>query len=292
MNQIDYILDNEIFLEKLESNLLSKYEENSTGIQTLLQLSNLYRQKGNLEQSKHYCLELLHLEPEHVYANQLKAALSGQFDLSYCTADQVAPSPFIVIDDFIANEKLLELESIIKENSDLFDSTRVNYKGKNIKDDVARKSKVLDKKHFKQFAHFFESKLLEVVPSVAYKLKLRPSILHPELSLTMHLDGDFFKIHSDVLAKGKGSLRALTFVFYYHKNPKAFNGGDLLLFDSSTNRGQHDMNYTKISPVRNSIIFFPSGCYHKVTPIKLNTTNYLNGRFTINGWFHKNAEAL
>jgi len=288
MKELNYIIDNEVFIEQLEQKLLQKLEKESNSIFYLNQLIEVYRKKGDIELAKKYCVNILKISPKNTKAIRLFKVLNNQRLELLENSSEVDAAPFKVIENFLPEGKLKDIELLISKNSSLFNSSTIHYTNNDVVDETTRKSKVLSKKRIKPFSNFFQENLKKVIPKISQQLnvKLNENI-EPELSLTMHLNGDFFNVHKDVLSNGMGSRRKLTYVYYYHSKIKKFKGGNLLLFDTDSSGNKYELNYTKIVPKRNSIIFFPSHCYHKVTPIKLASDNFLEGRFTINGWFHK-----
>lgn len=93
--------------------------------------------------------------------------------------------------------------------------------------------------------------------------------------LTMHGDGDYYRMHDD---NGLPSIarRAITFVYYVHGEPRAFEGGELALADTPV----------AVPPLGNSVVFFPSGHRHEVREVRTDGS-FANGRFTVNGWIYR-----
>ena len=53
------------------------------------------------------------------------------------------------------------------------------------------------------------------------------------------------------------SGRRLSYVYYFHRQPRPFRGGDLLLYDTDRQAGNFEMGvFTRIEPLHNSIVFF------------------------------------
>ncbi|WP_395828489.1 2OG-Fe(II) oxygenase [Elstera sp.] len=107
-----------------------------------------------------------------------------------------------------------------------------------------------------------------------------------ELQVTGHSDGGFFSVHSDASANPAAPswARHLTFIYYFHRLPRRFSGGDLLLFDPP---GGGDLSFTRIDPTHNSLVLFQSRQMHTVTQIHSAATDPLDGRWTVNGWLHR-----
>lgn len=114
-----------------------------------------------------------------------------------------------------------------------------------------------------------------------------------EMQFTAHNDGDFYKSHRD---QGPGGLehRRLTFVYYFNRQPRAFSGGGLALFDSlSDGSAFAAQTYSLVEPEDNMLIFFPSSFWHEVQRVDCASGAYADSRFTLNGWIgvEKIAEA-
>ena len=103
----------------------------------------------------------------------------------------------------------------------------------------------------------------------------------------MHFNEEFYKVHKDSGKKHGTGTRKITFVYYFHNLPRQFTGGDLLLFDTDLKKNKYIDKSTRIEPLNNSVLFFPSDFYHLVTPVLCETDRIENGRFTINGWLNE-----
>jgi Rps23 Pro-64 3,4-dihydroxylase Tpa1-like proline 4-hydroxylase len=133
----------------------------------------------------------------------------------------------------------------------------------------------------------FEEKLREVLSHVLTRLKITPFPLgQVELQVTASSDGDYFRMHRD---GGNDSTRELSFVYYFHREPRRFSGGELRLFDAKLIDGKYvptDQSQT-LSPRQDVIVFFPSHDEHEVLPVRVPTKAFADGRFTVNGWIHR-----
>jgi len=109
-----------------------------------------------------------------------------------------------------------------------------------------------------------------------------------ELQVTRHLDGGFFRAHRDIGATGgPAAARRLTYVYYFHRTPRRFTGGDLLLCDQDPEgRRAAQLGFTRLEPMDNSLVFFASDRLHAVTPVVMASDDPLDGRWTVNGWLH------
>jgi SM-20-related protein len=114
------------------------------------------------------------------------------------------------------------------------------------------------------------------------------SIAHAETQITASNDGDFFAAHSDDSDAAIAS-RHLTFVYFFHREPRQFQGGELQLHDSRRvgERQIKSGSHQSISPRQNQIVFFPCSVLHEITPVKCSSGAFADSRFTLNGWLHK-----
>jgi Rps23 Pro-64 3,4-dihydroxylase Tpa1-like proline 4-hydroxylase len=109
------------------------------------------------------------------------------------------------------------------------------------------------------------------------------------ISITSHLDGAFFTRHTDsdrsASTPSTARRRVLSFVYYIHRTPARWSGGDLLLFDETTRGSPPSVpDFTRIVPADNLLVCFPPSRPHEVTPVCCGSDDVLDGRLTVNGW--------
>ena len=119
------------------------------------------------------------------------------------------------------------------------------------------------------------------------RLGLSPfAVTRRELQVTRHEAGGFYRMHRD--AGPKASSRYLTYVYYFHREPRRFTGGDLLLFDQTAGGARSDLTaFTRIRPIHNSMLLFASDRLHAVSRVEADGPDPLDGRWTVNGWLHR-----
>lgn len=131
------------------------------------------------------------------------------------------------------------------------------------------------------FQNAFFKQVRGVLPLVKMALDLEHVIpVTIEAQLIAHGDGDFFELHTDNGHPDTGS-RAITFVYYFHSNPKLFSGGELLLSDELSAEES-----LIVAPQNNCATFFAAGIPHLVTRVTCSSADFKNARFAINGWIH------
>lgn len=109
-----------------------------------------------------------------------------------------------------------------------------------------------------------------------------------ETQITASNEGDYFRVHSDN-GQPENGAREVTFVYFFHREPKKFRGGELRIYDSRGENGssRRGPNYRVIVPQQNQIVFFPSSLEHEITPVECPTQAFVDSRFTVNGWLHR-----
>jgi Rps23 Pro-64 3,4-dihydroxylase Tpa1-like proline 4-hydroxylase len=73
----------------------------------------------------------------------------------------------------------------------------------------------------------------------------------------------------------------LSGVYYFHRRPRAFTGGELRLYAI----GDPD-RFVDIEPTHNTLLVFPSWAPHEVRPVSCPTGQFMDSRFAINCWLH------
>jgi SM-20-related protein len=188
-------------------------------------------------------------------------------------------SNYIQLENFFTpDEHRHLLEYVLAHQSD-FVSTTTSTGADNY-----RKSVVLYS--FPEFAELIQQRIQSVFPDVIAKLGMPPfSLGQIESQLTGHNDGNFYKIHNDN-GSPDTATRELTYVYYFHQEPKAFSGGELVIYDSQIRNNYYVKadTYHTVEPINNSIVFFLSRYMHEVLPIQCPSRNFADSRFTINGW--------
>lgn len=102
-----------------------------------------------------------------------------------------------------------------------------------------------------------------------------------ESQVTVSSDGDFFKKHDDC-GSPETAGRKLSWVYYVHREPCPFVGGELVMYGAKGD-GRGDGAFI-IEPENDSLIVFPSDCLHEVRHVSTPTRSPYDARVTVNGW--------
>jgi Rps23 Pro-64 3,4-dihydroxylase Tpa1-like proline 4-hydroxylase len=193
-------------------------------------------------------------------------------------------SQCVVLDEFLAPQELEELISYTLQHEMEFRSSEVI--------SPSGEPRTLDYDHRRSRVLLELGKHQEVIlerirgalPLVLEKLRIEKfPVMHAEAQITASNDGDFFRAHSDDAQEIIASRR-VTFVYFFHREPRPFRGGELRLYDSPANMAG---GYHSIVPQQNQIVFFPCSVLHEITPVECSSAAFADSRFTLNGWLHK-----
>ncbi len=146
---------------------------------------------------------------------------------------------------------------------------------------------------FNPFDDLLRQRVRMLLPKVALQLGLAAPDGDIEIQLTAHNDGHFYRVHND--SSGEGFMhRMISFVYYFHRTPKAFSGGELRLYDRDVKDGilRPASTYKDIQPLDNSLVFFDSRDMHEVMPVVCPSRAFADGRFTVNGWIGRKMPAV
>lgn len=194
----------------------------------------------------------------------------------------IAKSRYLLLENFLDPARHAELLGFVAAHEREFAAATVS-----TKDADYRHSLVLHE--FPQFAKIFRDRVNALTPRLAAEFGINQFPFGDiECQLTAHNDGDYFRLHND---NGSPDTleRAISYVFYFYNEPKAFSGGEFRLYDSRIANGRYECGdpAADIEPKNNCILFFPSHCHHEVLPVRCPSKRFVDSRFTINGWVRR-----
>ncbi len=203
----------------------------------------------------------------------------------------------VVLDEFLAPQELDELISFALQQEAEFESSGVVSPSGDpgVIDYNHRRSRVL--MDLGKHEQVMLERIRGVLPRVLEQLGMEEfPVTRVEAQITASNDGDFFGAHSDASHELIASRR-LTFVYFFHRAPRQFEGGELRLHDSRGSErpagsgsyqtgGYQTGGYQRIVPQQNQIVFFPCSLLHEITPVECPSRAFADSRFTLNGWLH------
>jgi Rps23 Pro-64 3,4-dihydroxylase Tpa1-like proline 4-hydroxylase len=142
-----------------------------------------------------------------------------------------------------------------------------------------------------------QQRFLAALPRIAAGAGYRgppPSLL--ELEIAAHGDGAHYTPHVDIpigphrqpISGSPDGDRVLSAVYYFHRLPRAFAGGELRLFRfgaASAGVGDDPANHVDFEPLDNSLVVFPSWVTHEVRRIGCPGADFAHYRFALNCWY-------
>ncbi|MFI2735892.1 2OG-Fe(II) oxygenase [Streptomyces sp. NPDC018711] len=129
----------------------------------------------------------------------------------------------------------------------------------------------------------------DVRESVERTLGVDCRYTEPSYGLNVHNDGDFYRPHQDS-GIAYAPRRLLTFVYYLHRTPRPFTGGELRVFDAAlplhtdTTGAWEKRTWRDWEPEHDSIVFFLPTAWHEVRPVSCPGKQHADSRFAVNGW--------
>jgi Rps23 Pro-64 3,4-dihydroxylase Tpa1-like proline 4-hydroxylase len=269
-------------LDRAEETLERSLATDPKNRAVLRRLAIIRRCRGNLREASETYRRLVELKPDDLRARYLHAVLSGKEPPRVVVSPDGWPAPFVRIEQFLTPaEHDFLLETAHQQQSRLEISTI----GEGQYNPEWRSSWVLCKK-LDALIPWFLPRVKEALADVLPRLQVAPfAVGKVELQMTVHRSGGFYKVHQDS-GKEQSGGRQVSYVYYFHRLPKRFTGGDLLLYDTNVEDGMYAPAFTRIEALDNSIVFFPSAYCHQVTTVHCETADFGDSRFTLNGWFN------
>jgi Rps23 Pro-64 3,4-dihydroxylase Tpa1-like proline 4-hydroxylase len=213
-------------------------------------------------------------EPEHP---RPEVGVGGQIGLG--------EAAFVVLEDFLSAEELQGLMdfALAQETNFVHSGIKQSPLATGV-DERKRRSKVLDT--LDRFNSLFNERVRSNLPSVMKRLGHAPfEIGRIEIQVTASGDGDFYQMHLDEYG---GGLRELSFVYFFHRQPQRFSGGELRICHGEVN-GRPKANSAShiLVPKQNTMVFFPSRSLHEILPVRVPSRVFADSRFTVNGWISR-----
>jgi Rps23 Pro-64 3,4-dihydroxylase Tpa1-like proline 4-hydroxylase len=144
-----------------------------------------------------------------------------------------------------------------------------------------RVSRALPARYVKPWRDRIEAIVAPLLPGILSELGIKPfDVARYEIELVRHNDGDFYRRHIDTRTGPTDiARRAVSLVYYFHAEPKAFHGGALRLYALS-----RDDIFVDVEPEQNRLVAFASWIPHEVMPISCPSGRFIDSRFAINCW--------
>ena len=283
MITIPAALDAGLF-DRAEVTLLRMLAADPTNARALARLGDFRRGRGDLAGALAAYRRLRAIAPDDATAAWSIAVLGGT-RLPDAAPPGGRAAPFVRMTNFLSSAACDRLLAGVSAASDRFVPAQVRRNGNGMVNRKIRIASCSDARINRDVRSWFVPRLRGVLPEVLGRLRMEDlDVGRIELEVTVHRRGAFFATHRD---GDTGNLRSrkLSYVYHFHRAPRPFVGGDLLLYDDAGGTGG-SVAFSRIDPLRDSVLFFPADCMHEVTPVAFG-----DGRFTVNGWIHSRHAA-
>lgn len=282
----DYKLLKKLANDKLNLGLLSHLENQVQKDIELLSFQrvrlNLYRKLGDLQSAQQVEQDLLN---ESTLYNTPPLNNIKLNSLEQLQRREFKSCPLFVLDDVFPIDVVQQIYTYVVSRESSFSAAGVGYDS-NTFNETKRDTLMLSE--LGPFASHFNNLIEQLIPFLTEWFHL--GLFIPgriEMKYTNHVNGGFFHIHSDNKKSYERKGRAITWLYYFYERPKAFKGGELLVFDSSVNFDFFDQrNFAKINPNSNRFVAFPSAFYHTVMPVIMEESIFSKGRMAVTGHIH------
>ncbi|HJT79327.1 MAG TPA: 2OG-Fe(II) oxygenase [Gemmataceae bacterium] len=281
----DLLFVDSTLLRQAEQRCRERLRDDPDNRAALRSHAEVCRKLGMLEEAAAAYGRLFHLDPQDQEAGYLHAVLGGKhwpLAPKGCRA-----APFVLLRNFLAPEFHDALLPFLVSVRERF----VPMMGGNKQYQPGHRQ-ALDFPDKWGGKHRFRGRLAGVLPQAISRLHLPPFGVGPiEVCVRAYQDGHFFKVHQDTSSDALYATRVLNFVYYFHKSPRPYTGGELLLFDSDLETNAYTTaRFTRVVPEDNALIIFPCDFFHSVTPVCCPSREFEDSRFVINGHVHKLAQ--
>lgn len=193
--------------------------------------------------------------------------------------------PYVALGSFLGDDRKDLIEEVIDRERG-FQPATVLHEGQDepLVDEDMRRAKTLD--DLGKIESSFLEHLKGALEPAMSRLGMKPfPIGDIEIQVTASGDGDFYRMHRDADSR---STRILTFVYFFHLEPRGFSGGELRIFDDRRVSGHaHADSSHLVSPRQDTLVLFPSRSPHELLPVRVPSQRFSDHRFTINGWIHR-----
>lgn len=217
-------------------------------------------------------------------------AMLGERRLPFTPPRGIWPAPFAYIENFLPRAEHERMCAIAMSLAADFAGGRVGPPEDRRIDETHRRGLAIEQVDGDKLGTTLVPRCLALLPSIRQRLRLNPR--SPEravgVSLAAYPHGGFAGPHCDTGPRPYPRLQ-LHCVYFFHRHPPAFSGGDLLLYDTDVETGDYDrFAFSRIAPASNSLLVLPTSCYHEVAQVtsrsnaladaRLSATVLLRGR--------------
>ena len=269
-------------LDRAASALRQTLAANPQDLRTLLRLGDICRMQGRFAEAHGCYSRVSALQSGCRKAAWLSAMLNGD-ELPHAPPPGCWPVPFARIENFLTPAEHDQVLNLAIAKRSAFAPGKVGAGPTRRVQPARRVGLVAGGEACADIAGWFVRKVRKVLPGALSRLRLDPALpAHIDLQMTAFQDSGYSRPHQDPSPREYRSQTPLC-IYYFHRQPRAFQGGDLLLYDTDVNTGYHDLSaFSRIEPIDNSFVIYPRVWFHEVTSVQCAAGGFADGRFTVN----------
>ena len=269
-------------LERMESALRQTLAANPRDWRVQLRLGGVCRMQGRLAEAHGFYLRVNALRPGCRKAAWLSAMLNGD-ELPHAPPPGCWPVPFVRVENFLTPSEHGQVLDLALAKRSAFSPGKVGAGATRRVRPDKRVGLVAGGDACADISAWFVPKVRNALPSALARLRLDSTLpASIDLQMTAFPDGGYSRPHQDPSPREYRSQTPLC-IYYFHRRPKAFRGGDLLLYDTDVSTGRYDLAaFSRIEPIDNSFVIYPRVWFHEVTPVQCAGGGFADARFTVN----------
>ena len=290
---LTHALTSDALAAQARTTLERRLAANPSDPTALLSMGRLLRREGEFPQAIAVYRTLHAIQPDAALA-WLIAAIGGARQPDDAPEGYRA-APFVCLENFLSAQEQERLRIAWEsDDDDAYNPAKVTQKDGGVVATDVRTALESERPLVRKVRPWFMPKLRAVLADVATRLGVRCFDEHNvEVTITATPSGGFFAAHQDNARRrdDPSYTRTISYVYYFHREPKAFAGGELLLYDTCFDAAHaarySGISFSRIEPMRNTLVLFPSDYYHEILPVRGDSSLLQDARFTVNGWVHR-----
>ena len=269
--------------EQAKAALRRRIDEDPQDAGALLRLGDLHRRMGNFPAASEAYGRLCALRPGERRASWLHAVTAGG-QLPAVPSNGIRAAPFVRIRNFLSHAERERLLSVALAMRGRFAPAGTGLGADRKVRPLERRALEARLHSWKDGCDWFERKLREALPKVSMLLRIDElERCNMVLSMIAHPDGGFGTRHRDTPA-------VLVGVCYFHRDPRPFSGGDLLLYDTEVETSRYGVSgFSRVEPAAGSIVFYPGSYVHEVVPVACEPNDLTAARLSVAVTFRSKA---
>ena len=136
-----------------------------------------------------------------------------------------------MFEEFLVLPEIMALQEYVRSNECHFHPSEIVSMPRNTSTDLSYRRSMVTLETG-PFGDLIRERIRFYMPRIVEALRHRHfDLKRIEAQITASTDGDFFKIHNDN-THADAPWREITYVYFFHREPKPFTGGELLIYDA------------------------------------------------------------